>query len=149
MKWISCFTVKRCSLKTYFFVYLGISIHFGEAYPLVAVIIVLTVCDATDPHPLVFASGYSLRDTAFLDTCTERVSAVLAALPLQYGVAGGEVIRDTLTAWLVSITLTALLVMLYPLPGAQKFYSRAGETGLQKHRYINHGTASVLSFAII
>jgi len=26
---------------------------------------------------------------------------------------------------LVSITLTALLVMLYPLSGAQKFYSRA------------------------
>jgi NhaP-type Na+/H+ or K+/H+ antiporter len=118
-------------LKTYFFVYLGISIHFGEAYlALVAVIIVLTVyvmrliltrfvfCDA----------GYSLRDTAFTSMLAPKglAAAVLAALPLQYGVAGGEVIRDTTyMVVLVSITLTAFLVMLYPLPGAQKFYSRA------------------------
>ncbi|MGA8148867.1 MAG: hypothetical protein WB870_15050 [Gallionellaceae bacterium] len=40
--------------------------------------------------------------------------------------AGGEVIRDvTNMVVLVSITLTALLVMAYPAPAAQKFYSLA------------------------
>lgn len=118
-------------LKTYFFVYLGISIHFGEAYlALVAVIIVLTVyVMRLILTRFVFRdTGYSLRDTAFTSMLAPKglAAAVLAALPLQYGVAGGEVIRDTTyMVVLVSITLTALLVMLYPLPGAQKFYSRA------------------------
>ena len=118
-------------LKTYFFVYLGISIHFGEAYlALVAVIIVLTVyVMRLILTRFVFRdAGYSLRDTAFTSMLAPKglAAAVLAALPLQYGVAGGEVIRDTTyMVVLVSITLTALLVMLYPLPGAQKFYSRA------------------------
>ena len=118
-------------LKTYFFVYLGISIHFGEAYlALVAVIIVLTVyVMRLFLTRFVFRdAGYSLRDTAFTSMLAPKglAAAVLAALPLQYGVAGGEVIRDTTyMVVLVSITLTALLVMLYPLPGAQKFYSRA------------------------
>ena len=87
-------------LKTYFFVYLGISIHFGEAYlALVAVIIVLTVYVMR----LILArfvfrdAGYSLRDTAFTSMLAPKglAAAVLAALPLQYGVTGGEVIRDT------------------------------------------------------
>lgn len=118
-------------LKTYFFVYLGISIHFGEAYlALVAVIIVLTVyVMRLILTRFVFRdAGYSLRDTAFTSMLAPKglAAAVLAALPLQYGVVGGEVIRDTTyMVVLVSITLTALLVMLYPLPGAQKFYSRA------------------------
>lgn len=51
---------------------------------------------------------------------------VLAALPLQYGVVGGEVIRDTTyMVVLVSISLTALLVIAYPLPAMQRFYGRA------------------------
>ena len=50
---------------------------------------------------------------------------MLATLPLQYGVAGGEVIRDTTyMVVLVSITLTALLVMIYPGRFAQRVYSR-------------------------
>ena len=118
-------------LKTYFFVYLGISIHFGEAYlALVAVIIVLTVyVMRLILTRFVFRdAGYSLRDTAFTSMLAPKglAAAVLAALPLQYGVAGGEVIRDTTyMVVLVSITLTALLVMLYPTPFAHRFYSRA------------------------
>lgn len=118
-------------LKTYFFVYLGISIHFGAAYlALVAVIIVLTVYVIR----LILArfvfrnAGYSLRDTAFTSMLAPKglAAAVLAALPLQYGVAGGEVIRDTTyMVVLVSITLTALLVMLYPLQRVQNIYGRA------------------------
>ncbi|OGS94045.1 MAG: hypothetical protein A3K04_07915 [Gallionellales bacterium RBG_16_56_9] len=118
-------------LKTYFFVYLGISIHFGAAH-LALTAIAMTV--------LVFAmrigltrfvyrdAGYTLRDSAITSMMAPKglAAAVLAGLPLQYGVAGGETIRDTTyMVVLVSISLCALLVALYPLQGVRKFYARA------------------------
>ncbi|MFZ2301727.1 MAG: cation:proton antiporter [Gallionella sp.] len=118
-------------LKTYFFVYMGISIHFGTAH------LALT---ATAMTVLVFAmrtsltrfvyrdAGYTLRDSAMTSMMASKglAAAVLAGLPLQHGVVGGEIIRDTTyMVVLVSISLCALLVAVYPLPGMQKFYSRA------------------------
>jgi NhaP-type Na+/H+ or K+/H+ antiporter len=117
-------------LRTYFFVYLGISIHFSAvnltltAAAIVLLIylmrIVLTRAVFRDP-------GYSLRDTAITSMMVPKglAAAVLASLPLQYGVAGGEMIRDTTyMVVLISITFTALLVMVYPTRVAQRFYSR-------------------------
>jgi NhaP-type Na+/H+ or K+/H+ antiporter len=118
-------------LKTYFFIYLGISIHFGDVYlAQVAAIIVLAVyAMRLVLTRFVFrAPDYSLRDTAITSMMAPKglAAAVLAALPLQYGVTGGETIRDTTyMVVLVSITFTALLVMAYPLPAMQKLYGRA------------------------
>ncbi len=118
-------------LKTYFFVYMGISIHFGSVH-LAFTAIAMTV--------LVFAmrlgltrfvyrdGGYTLRDSAMTSMLAPKglAAAVLAGLPLQYGVSGGEIIRDTTyMVVLVSIALCALLVAAFPLPGMLKFYSRA------------------------
>lgn len=117
-------------LKTYFFVYLGISIHFGE--PMLAVVALVMVI-------LVFAmrllltrfvflqASYTLRDAAITSMMAPKglAAAVLAALPLQYGVAGSEAIRDTTyMVVLISITLTALLVMAYPSRHVRHVYSR-------------------------
>lgn len=118
-------------LKTYFFVYLGVSIRFGEFYLAVAAIIMVLLVYAMRLVLTSFAlrsAAYNLRDAAFTSMLAPKglAAAVLAALPLQYGVAGGEVIRDTTyMAVLVSITLTALLVMAYPIPWVRGFYSRA------------------------
>lgn len=118
-------------LKTYFFVYLGISIHFGAAeLILIAVAMVLLVyLMRLSLTRIVFRNeSYALRDAAFTSMLAPKglAAAVLAALPLQYGVAGGELIRDTTyMVVLISITLTALLVMLYPVPQVRNFYSRA------------------------
>lgn len=118
-------------LKTYFFVYLGISIHFGAAYLAIAAIIIVLLVFAMRLILTRFvfrAEAYSLRDAAITSMMAPKglAAAVLAALPLQYGVAGGEAIRDvTYMVVLVSITLTALLVMLYPLPIVQQLYARA------------------------
>ncbi|MDP2144886.1 MAG: cation:proton antiporter [Gallionella sp.] len=115
-------------LKTYFFVYLGISIHFGavELAVVALAMVLLVFAMRIGLTRIVFrGEGYSLRDTAFTSMLAPKglAAAVLATLPLQYGVAGGEVIRDTTyMVVLVSITLTALLVMLYPLPAIQKSY---------------------------
>lgn len=118
-------------LKTYFFVYLGISIHFGDVLlALVAAAMVLMIyAMRLGLTRFIFRDpGYSLRDAAITSMMAPKglAAAVLATLPLQYGVAGGEVIRDvTYMGVLASITLTALLVMVYPVSAAQKFYARA------------------------
>ncbi len=116
-------------LKTYFFVYLGISVHFSAVHlalttvamvlAVYAMRVILTRFVFRDPE-------YSLRDTAFTSMLAPKglAAAVLAALPLHYGVAGGDVIRDTTyMAVLFSITLTALLVMAYSSRFTQRFYA--------------------------
>jgi cell volume regulation protein A len=116
-------------LKTYFFVYLGISIHFSDvalavtAISMVSMVYIMRLGLAR----LVFRDhGYGLRDTAIASMMAPKglASAVLATLPLQYGVTGGGMIRDTTyMVVLVSITLTALLVMIYPNRYAQRLYA--------------------------
>jgi cell volume regulation protein A len=116
-------------LKTYFFVYLGISIHFSEVALGVTAISMMLLVYAMRLIliRLTFRNErFSLRDTAISSMMAPKglASAVLATLPLQFGVVGGEVIRDTTyMVVLVSITLTALLVMIYPNRFAQRLYA--------------------------
>ncbi|MDZ4201347.1 MAG: cation:proton antiporter [Gallionella sp.] len=118
-------------LKTYFFVYLGISIHFGAAQlAIVAMSMVLLIYAMRMMLTRVVfrAEAYTLRDAAITSMMAPKglAAAVLAALPLQYGVEGGEVIRDTTyMVVLISISFTALLVIAFPLSGMQKLYARA------------------------
>ena len=117
-------------LKTYFFVYLGISIQFGEIYLALtsASIVLMVYAMRLALTRLVFRdTSYSLRDAAVTSMMGPKglASAVLATLPLKYGVPGGEMIRDvTYMVVLISITLTALLVMSYPRNFAQSIYAR-------------------------
>ena len=117
-------------LKTYFFIYLGISIHFGDIF---LAVIALTTVLVVYVMRLVITSfifrdaSYGLREAAVISMLVPKglAAAVLANIPLQYGVEGGEVIRDvTYMAVFISIVLTALLVMVYPLSGIKNFYSR-------------------------
>lgn len=118
-------------LKTYFFVYLGISIHFGNALlalAAIAMVLLIYAMRLVLTRFIFHDASYSLRDAAITSMMAPKglAAAVLAAIPLEYGVAGGEVIRDvTYMVVLVSIILTALLVMLYPLPRVQNIYGRA------------------------
>lgn len=117
-------------LKTYFFVYLGISIHFGAIHMTLAalVMVLLVFMMRIGLTRFVFRdASYGLRDAAITSMLAPKglAAAVLATLPLQYGVPGGEAIRDTTyMAVLVSISLSALLVMIYPSRFAQRFYAR-------------------------
>ncbi|MFA5371782.1 MAG: cation:proton antiporter [Sideroxydans sp.] len=117
-------------LKTYFFIYLGISIHFGAArVALVAVSMVLLIyAMRLLLTRFVFRSpDFNLRDTAITAIMAPKglAAAVLASLPLNYGVVGGETIRDvTYMVVLVSISLTALLVIAYPAPTTQRMFAR-------------------------
>lgn len=116
-------------LKTYFFVYLGISIHFGDALlanAAIAMVLMIYVMRLALTRFIFNDAGYSLRDAAITSMMAPKglAAAVLATLPLEYGVAGGAVIRDvTYMVVLVSITFTAMLVMIYPNRSAQRLYA--------------------------
>jgi potassium/hydrogen antiporter len=116
-------------LKTYFFVYLGISIRFGAvriALSAVAIVLVIYIMRIILTRFVFSDSAYNLRDTAITSMMAPKglAAAVLAALPLKYDVAGGNDIRDiTYMVVLVSITLTALLVMAYPSHFTQRTYA--------------------------
>lgn len=118
-------------LKTYFFVYLGVSIHFGEvllAVTAIAMVLLVYAMRLLLTRFVFLDASYSLRDSAITSMMAPKglAAAVLAAIPLELGVAGGEIIRDvTYMVVLVSITVTALLVMVYPVPAAQRFYAFA------------------------
>ncbi len=118
-------------LKTYFFVYLGISIHFSEAMLAAAAIAMVLIVYAMrlGLTRYIFRDGsYTLRDAAVTSMMAPKglAAAVLASLPLEKGIQGGELIRDTTyMVVLVSITLTALLVMLYRFPATQRVYALA------------------------
>jgi potassium/hydrogen antiporter len=69
----------------------------------------------------------SLRDAAVTSMMAPKglAAAVLATLPLQYGIVGGEIIRDvSYMVVLVSITLTALLVVALPWAPVTALYAR-------------------------
>jgi NhaP-type Na+/H+ or K+/H+ antiporter len=117
-------------LKTYFFVYLGISVRFGDAalagvaLAMVGLIFVLRL----PVTRIVFRSPeYGLRDTAIVSMMAPKglAAAVLATLPLQAGIEGGELIRDlAYMVVLVSVALTALLVIMLPWSPTQWTYSK-------------------------
>jgi len=116
-------------LKTYFFIYLGISIQFGEMGMTVTAVSMVLMIYAMRLWLTRFIFGdesYGLRDTAITSMMGPKglASAVLATLPLKYGVENGELIRDVAyMAVLVSITLTAVLVMLYPRDFVRRIYA--------------------------
>jgi cell volume regulation protein A len=116
-------------LKTYFFVYLGISIHFSDVALAVtagSMVLMVYIMRLGLARVVFRGDSYSLRDTAIASMMAPKglAAAVLATLPLEYGVANGVIIRDTTyMVVLVSITFTALLVMIYPGSYTQRLYA--------------------------
>lgn len=110
-------------LKTFFFVYLGISIRFADAaialWALAAVLVVYAVRVAV--VRLAVPRGTARRDAAVMAVMAPKglAAAVLAGTPVQMGLAGAETARQfTYMAVLVSISLTSLLIPLLAIrPG--------------------------------
>ena len=115
-------------LKTYFFVYLGISIHFGDPIVLFVALGMMAGVFAVRLMltRLVYRDAeFSLRDSALTSMLAPKglAAAVLATMPLQYGMAEGALIRDAANmVVLVSITLCAALIILYSTPPVRGLY---------------------------
>ena len=127
-------------LKTYFFVYLGVSVHFGAA-ALIMVAVLMTILVYLMRLALtrvaLQGAAYHLRDTAITSMMVPKglAAAVLAGLPLQYGVTGGEVIRDTTyMVVLVSISLSNSGGALPAALGTEDLFSAAEQTDACKIR---------------
>ncbi len=120
-------------LKTFFFVYLGVSIRVAESSVVLwsAVIVVLVYLLRLVVTNRTVRSTSSRYDAAITSTMVPKglAAAVLASLPRQAGVPGGEIVQDVVfSVVLLSIVLTAALVFLVDLPWVRRGYDRIFHT---------------------
>lgn len=120
-------------LKTFFFIYLGISLRFDSVvYFLIALAIIAVVyVERFGLIRLVASRGYTSRDAALMTTMVPKglAAAVLASLPAQHGLLHAEWVSGTVyMVVLCSITLTAILVLLIERTPVRGFYLRVFRT---------------------
>jgi NhaP-type Na+/H+ or K+/H+ antiporter len=114
-------------LKTFFFIYLGISLRFDSyVHVLIALAVVVPVyLERFGLIRLVASRSYGRRDAALMTAMVPKglAAAVLATLPAQYGLKNAEWVSGTVyMVVLVSITLTAVLVLLMERTAVRGFY---------------------------
>lgn len=117
-------------LKTFFFIYMGVSIRFTDLR-LIAIAAVFTLAVFLLRIPIVrivFPRGsVDWKDAALMTFMVPKglVSAVLASIPVERGLPGAEIIRDfTYMVVLLSVCLTAVLIPLSHTPLLAPFYRR-------------------------
>jgi NhaP-type Na+/H+ or K+/H+ antiporter len=119
-------------LKTFFFVYLGISMRFSD-WSLVAAALALMLLIYSARllvTPYILPQTISRRDVSVVAVMVPKglAAAVLAGLPLELEIAGGEIIQTTTYALvLVSITLTAILVTIKDRAPLRQVFDRVLE----------------------
>jgi len=115
-------------LKTFFFVYLGLSLELISE-PLIILSLILTVIAFALRIPatrLSLRGSLPLKDMSIVAAMVPKglAAVVLASVPLQQGVIGGELIKNlTYGVVLLSIVITSFLVMLID---KAKFYALYG-----------------------
>jgi NhaP-type Na+/H+ or K+/H+ antiporter len=116
-------------LKTFFFVFLGISMRFtdwtlvGAALALMALVYIARLAVT----PYILPPTISRSDAAIIAVMVPKglAAAVLAGLPLEAGIAGGEIIQSaTYAIVFVSITFTAVLVTTKDYPPLRQVFDR-------------------------
>ncbi|MDY0200498.1 MAG: cation:proton antiporter [Bacteroidales bacterium] len=104
-------------LKTFFFIYIGLSIQLQNLWALVLGLL-LTIIIFISRVPIVKFSvrkPFATSDLTMISIMVPKglAAAVLASLPLQQGIEGGEFIRDiTYAVILISIIFTSVLIPL-------------------------------------
>ena len=85
-------------MQTYFFVYVGISLQFGslQIYSIGLALILLIMASRPFVIKLFTRKDHSVSEVAIMSVLTPKglVPAILASIPLQMGLASGEVIMD-------------------------------------------------------
>ena len=104
-------------VQTYFFVYVGVCIQFGQAWVYLLGLLIVGGVIATRPLSIkLFVRGkqMSLKDLSIMSIMSPKglVPAILASLPLQLGLAGGEIIQNmAFSVVLISIVVCSILVI--------------------------------------
>lgn len=132
-------------LKTFFFIYIGLSISFNSFWT-ITLGLLLTILIFVFRIPIVKLS--TRKDSQTYDKIIMSImvpkglaAAVLASIPYQMGVEGGEFIRDiTYAVVFISITLTSILVYLVEkvgwFGGLYGFFHRKGIAGFFAKREV-------------
>lgn len=121
-------------LKTFFFIYMGVSIRFTDVKLIgVAAIFCAVIYLLRAPIVrLLFRKGeVEWKDATLMTFMIPKglVSAVLATIPVERGIAGAEPIRDfTYMVVLISVCITAVLIPLSETKPLAGFYQRIFET---------------------
>ena len=115
-------------LKTFFFVFIGISIQFTNGWALLFGFFITVVIYILRIPVVKFSISEDLPtiDLTIMSTMVPKglAAAVLANLPLQAGVPGGEMVRDLVYAViLTSIVFTSIMIpILSKVPSVSAFY---------------------------
>ncbi len=104
-------------IKTFFFVYMGLSLQFGDFWIMACAIalVVLTLVLRIPTVWLTMPRSFNKRDASLMSIMAPKglAAAVLASIPFQIGIEGGELIRDLVfSAILFSIILNSLFIFL-------------------------------------
>lgn len=115
-------------LKTFFFVYLGVSIQFGNpVWILLGLALTLLMFALRIPVVRILApASSSPTDASTMAVMVPKglAAAVLASIPLQHGIESGDLIQNlTYAIVLFSIVTTSALVFLVSRTGLSKVYA--------------------------
>lgn len=104
-------------LKTFFFIYIGLSIQLQNLWALVLGLLVTIIIFISRVPVVKFSvrKPFATSDLTMMSIMVPKglAAAVLASLPLQQGIEGGEFIRDiTYAVILISIIFTCVLIPL-------------------------------------
>jgi NhaP-type Na+/H+ or K+/H+ antiporter len=127
-------------LKTFFFVYLGISLELISGWPII-VGLVLTFLTFVVRIPAVKVSvskTMPAKDVSIMAAMVPKglAAVVLASIPLQQGIAGGELIKNiTYGVVLLSIVMTSLLVLSLDKTKLSDLYAWIFAPGMPKLKF--------------
>ncbi|MDD2196665.1 MAG: cation:proton antiporter [Bacteroidales bacterium] len=104
-------------LKTFFFIYIGLSIQLQNLWALVLGLLIAIIIFISRVPVVKFSvrKPFATSDLTMMSIMVPKglAAAVLASLPLQQGIEGGEFIRDiTYAVILISIVFTSVLIPL-------------------------------------
>ena len=139
------FTEASFLLKTFFFIYLGISLQFSSTGIILIGILITFIAFALRIPAVKIAVGRSVstKEAALMAVMIPKglAAAVLASIPAQAGIIGGELIRDvTYMVILISIVATSVMIPLLERTRVSDFYESivsGNMRNLRKARSIN------------
>ena len=121
------FTEASFLLKTFFFIYLGISLQFSSTGIILIGILITFIAFALRIPAVKIAVGRSVstKEASLMSVMIPKglAAAVLASIPAQAGISGGELIRDvTYMVILISIVATSVMIPLLERTRVADFY---------------------------
>lgn len=139
------FTEASFLLKTFFFIYLGISLQFSSTGIILIGILITFIAFALRIPAVKIAVGRSVstKEATLMSVMIPKglAAAVLASIPAQVGIIGGELIRDvTYMVILISIVATSVMIPLLERTRVADFYESVvsgNMRNLRKARLMN------------